>query len=182
MKENKVNKIVRITGASVGKSPFSPFRVLFAILLSFSGKWHESSEIAIRESNVDYTILRPTEIVNEPSAKAQNRSLVLVPGYSKEKIKIPSKVSVCDLADIVALSLTNDKLRKCTVICSSSDVPGETSWAKLVDQKVSSADNDKLTIGPYKLAASVYLTSLFMLLGVIVQFLARFALKLASHL
>lgn len=181
MKENKVNKIVRITGATVGKSPFSPFRVLFTILLSFSGKWHESSEIAIRESNVDYTILRPTGIVDEPSAMSQNRSLVLVPGSSKEKVKIPSKISVCDLADLITLSVTNDKLRKCTVICSSSDVPGEASWAKLVDQKVSSADTDKLTLGPYKLAVSVYLTSLSMLLGVIVQFLTRFALKLVSH-
>lgn len=182
MKENKVSKIVRITGATVGKSPFSPFRVLFTILLSFSGKWHECSEIAIRESNVDYTILRPTGIVDEPSAGSQNRSLVLVEGSSKEKIKIPSKISVCDLAELVVLSSTSDKLRKCTVICSSADVPGETSWTKLIDQKVSSADNDKLTLGPYKLAVSIYLTSLFLLLGTAVKFVSLFVLKLVKHL
>lgn len=67
MEINKCQKIVRITGALVGKSAFSPFRVLFNSLLSFSSKWHEASEIAIRNSGMDYTVIRPTEIVNEPS-------------------------------------------------------------------------------------------------------------------
>ena len=50
----------------MGVSAFNPFRVLFNGLLSFSSKWHEASEIAIRSSGFDYTIIRPTEIVNEP--------------------------------------------------------------------------------------------------------------------
>ena len=82
MKENKVPKYIRITGATVGKNPFfSPFRVLFAILLSLSGKWHEASEIAIRDSGIDYTVLRPTGIKSEPSALAQNRSLGILLSY-----------------------------------------------------------------------------------------------------
>lgn len=66
MEISKCQKIVRITGGIVGVSAFNPFRVLFNSLLSFSSKWHEASEIAIRSSGFDYTIIRPTEIVNEP--------------------------------------------------------------------------------------------------------------------
>ena len=169
MKENKVSKYIRITGATVGKSPFAPFRVLFSILLSLSGKWHEASEIAIRESGIDYTVLRPTGIKSEPSAKSQNRSLVLVPGDSKEKYKIPAKISVPDLADLVVLSLTNNKLKYCTVVCSSSDEPGVTSWETLVNEKVSSPDRNRLSIGPYKLAVSVYLATIFTLLSLMTK-------------
>ena len=67
MEINKCQKIVRITGALVGKSAFIPIRALFNILISFSSKWHEASEVAIRNSGLDYTIIRPTELVNEPS-------------------------------------------------------------------------------------------------------------------
>jgi hypothetical protein len=62
MKINGVGKLVRITGSLVGKSPFLPFIFLFNILLSMTNKWHERSEIAIRESNIDYTVIRPTEL------------------------------------------------------------------------------------------------------------------------
>jgi nucleoside-diphosphate-sugar epimerase len=170
MKENNVKKYIRITGATVGKSPFSPFRVLFAILLSLSGKWHEASEIAIRESGIDYTVLRPTGIKSEPSAASLNRSLILVPGDSNEKYAIPSRITVPDLADLVVLSLTNNKLKNCTVVCTSHDEPGETKWENLVNKKVMSSDVKKLKIGPYKIAISLYLTTLFTLLAVVTKF------------
>ena len=56
---NGVPKFVRITGSLCGKSCFLPFVALFNILLSLTAKWHERTEIAIRESGVDYTVLRP---------------------------------------------------------------------------------------------------------------------------
>ena len=67
METNKVKKIIRITGAFVDKSAFSPLRVLFNVLLSMTSAWHEASEIAIRNSGLDYTVIRPTEIVNTTS-------------------------------------------------------------------------------------------------------------------
>jgi nucleoside-diphosphate-sugar epimerase len=66
MEINKVSKIVRITGALVDKSAFIPVRILFNFLLSMTTRWHEASEICIRNSGFDYTVIRPTEIVNEP--------------------------------------------------------------------------------------------------------------------
>ena len=76
MEINKCQKIIRITGGIVGVSAFNPFRVLFNSLLSFSSKWHEASEIAIRSSGFDYTIIRPTEIVNEPPLVSNSTYLI----------------------------------------------------------------------------------------------------------
>lgn len=67
MEINKVQKIIRITGAFVDKSAFSPLRVLFNGLLSMTSAWHEASEIAIRNSGLDYTVIRPTDLVNQTS-------------------------------------------------------------------------------------------------------------------
>jgi nucleoside-diphosphate-sugar epimerase len=134
MEINKVNKIVRITGSLVGKNAFIPFRVLFNVLLSMTGKWHEASEIEIRKSGLDYTILRPTGIHDEPAAGAQNRSLVLVHGESSEKVPVPAKISISDLSDLIILSLKDDRLNKCSAICSSRAGSGETSWIPLLSK------------------------------------------------
>lgn len=72
MEINKVSKIVRITGALVDKSAFIPVRILFNFLLSMTTRWHEASEICIRNSGFDYTVLRPTELVNEPRVVREN--------------------------------------------------------------------------------------------------------------
>ena len=52
---NKINKLVRITGTLTDKNEFSFFVFLFNSLLSKTIKWHELSEIAIRNSGIDYT-------------------------------------------------------------------------------------------------------------------------------
>ena len=72
MEINKVSKIVRITGALVGKSAFIPIRILFNVLLSMTTRWHEASEMSIRNSGFDYTVLRPTELTNEPRVVRTN--------------------------------------------------------------------------------------------------------------
>ena len=65
MQINNVKKLVRITGALVNTNEFHPFVFLFNSLLSNSVKWHEQSEQAIRASGIDYTVIRPTGIVQE---------------------------------------------------------------------------------------------------------------------
>ena len=83
MHVNQVTKLVRITGSLCGKSCFLPFVALFNLLLSLTAKWHERTEIAIRNSGLDYTVLRPPEICSElPVAMQQNRSLILLNGDS----------------------------------------------------------------------------------------------------
>ena len=79
-------------------------------------------------------------IVSEPSAYSQNRTLVLRHGDSDaDPIKIPSQISVCDLADLIVLSMTNERFTRATAVCSSQDLIGDESyqpWQELVEKHV----------------------------------------------
>ena len=124
MSINKVNKIVRVTGSLVGKSAFLYQRVLFNVLLSFTGKWHEASEMAIRKSGLDYTVVRPTGLMEESSISLQkNRSLVLIPGDSKELPK-SRQIPIVDVADLIVLAATQSvdgqsRLSRSSVVCGT---------------------------------------------------------------
>ena len=57
--EVQVPKIVRLTGLSVGLPGTNPVSLIFNTLLSLTGKWHARGERVLRQSGLDYTILRP---------------------------------------------------------------------------------------------------------------------------
>jgi nucleoside-diphosphate-sugar epimerase len=58
-KAANVEKIVRITGLSVGYSAFDKIAILLNLVLSFTIKYQTMGERAIRESGIDYTVVRP---------------------------------------------------------------------------------------------------------------------------
>jgi hypothetical protein len=135
MKIQKVRKLVRITGSLIGKSSILFPVVLFNLLLSMSPKWHERSEIAVRRSCLDYTVIRPTEIVAEAAARDSGRSLVLLHGDTGERAPLPGKVSISDVSDIcVNAALNHNVLCNTSVIISSTVGAGtrETLWEKLI--------------------------------------------------
>ena len=81
MQAANVSKLVRITGATVGAPVLlNPLKVLFATLLSMSARWHEESEVLIRASGLDYTVLRPTGIKDTGEAAKTGKRLVLLQG------------------------------------------------------------------------------------------------------
>lgn len=131
MKANNVTKIVRTTGSAIGKGELYLFKALFNLLLSFTVKWHEMTEIAIRESELDYTILRPNELVDTPPARESNRSLVLNQEFGATK---PGKISLSDVADLCVQSALNPKLSYATVVCTSREGgDGPQEWSSLID-------------------------------------------------
>lgn len=137
MKVNNVDKLVRITGSLCGKSCFLPFVALFNILLSVTAKWHERAEIAIRNSGVNYTVLRPPEISNEESVRLQNnRSLVLLNGDSGERAPLPGRIPVDDLADICIKAVTDNRLSRSSIIVSSQAGKGPTTWDLLLPKVI----------------------------------------------
>ena len=75
---NRVEKLVRITGALVNTNEFHPFVYLFNSFFSKSVKWHELTEQAIRASAVDYTVIRPTGIVKDDFVSKKNKKAVKV--------------------------------------------------------------------------------------------------------
>ena len=187
MEINKCKKIIRITGSLIDKSAFTPVRVLFNLLLSFTTKWHEASEIAIRKSGLDYTVLRPTGIQDLPSAAmSPSRSLILIPGDSPVKPPLPGRIPVEDLGELVVKSINT--LSKTTVVCSSVEQRSNsensvTSGPKQWDDLIGTMPKDVRTIKirSHKLAASIYLTSLGVLCTLFVKmvlFLGHKAVKL----
>jgi nucleoside-diphosphate-sugar epimerase len=145
MNINKVNKLVRITGALVGKNPFLPFVALFNFLLSMSVKWHEMSEIDIRNSGLNYTIIRPTGIVDESKINLSKTNFtstrvhlnLLQADDDKLKFKVPSQILVNDLTDLCIIALHDARLSCATVIATST----------LNDKK--NVVNDKVNENPY---------------------------------
>eukprot|EP01041_Mallomonas_annulata_P010315 gene10315-21524_t len=123
MKINKISKIVRITGAGVGKSAFNPVSILFNLLLSMTVKWHERTELALRESGLNYTVLRLPEIADEPHAIETNRTLFMYPGDSKPPKVTAGKISIQDITDLCLIAAKTDKLEKRTVWFYSLPIP-----------------------------------------------------------
>lgn len=124
---NRINRLVRITGSLVGKSPFFPFVAFFNILLSKTVKWHEMSEIAIRQANVDYTIIRPSEISSDApnylynrSAENDGRHTFMTSADNGSPYKTKNAISVEDVAELCTQSLFDDRLDKATVICGTT--------------------------------------------------------------
>ena len=138
MKLESVRKIVRITGGLIGKGELNLFKALFNLLLSFTVKWHEQSEIAIRASGLDYTILRPTELIDSPPARQSNRSLILSQDFTSSK---PSFISLDDVADLcIRAAVDEDTMPFATALCSSrAGGDGAQTWTPLL-QKVISFD------------------------------------------
>jgi hypothetical protein len=166
MHANNVGKLVRITGATVNKSPFNLITCLFNLLLSMTNKWHERSEKAIRDSGVDYTVIRPTEIRSEPPASESNRSLLLIPGDSRIQAPLPGKISKEDLADLLVMAASDTRLSRVTAIASSvAGSPHDISanicsktWEPLV--ALQQADTRAITTSPHNAALSVFVSSL----------------------
>lgn len=138
MQINKVDKLVRLTGAIVDTNVFTPFAVLFNLLLSKSVKWHEYSERAIRESAIDYTVLRPPGIRDELSIAKDGEplSLVLVPGDSGEYFKRKSQISVDILAELAVKASVDKRLSRSTVLCSVTKGDGPKNWEAIISSKV----------------------------------------------
>lgn len=166
MQDLGIPRIVRITGALVGKAN-SVFATLFNLILSFTVKYHELSEIAIRASGVDYVNIRPTGIREEPGVKLQQtaRRLECVsPDDPLRAVKLPGKISIDDLSDLVvsasAASSSNTagagRLKRATLIVSTSAGLGPTDWtAALAD--IPAVDQGSLLPGPHTRNAVVAL-------------------------
>lgn len=174
MKMNKNKKLIRLTGALVGASAFKPFVALFNFLLSYSNKWHQLSEKLIRESGVDYTVVRPSEIADEPSAVAQTypplgeavnaRYLMAVPGDSEKRdpIPVPSKISKYDVADLCVEAVIKAQpgyLSKSTVICCSQAGDGPRTFDEIFGDSAtmkSFIDTKAIVPGKHGAATVVY--------------------------
>ena len=66
-------KIVRVTGLSVGYSAFDKIAVLLNLVLSLTIRYQTMGERAIRDSGIDYTVIRPGNMKEPRPEGAQLR-------------------------------------------------------------------------------------------------------------
>lgn len=99
MKKNNIRRLFVVSAMGVGESwnTLSIFnKFLFAILMKSTREDHEAQEAAVKESGLDWTIIRPSGLVNTPRT-----------GVYSVGEDIPAKTSQISRADVADLILNN---------------------------------------------------------------------------
>jgi len=105
MKEHNITRLIVITAMGVGESwnSLSPFnKFFFATLLKSSRDDHEAQEAAVKESGLDWTIVRPSGLTDDP------RSGVYEVG--ENILAKTSKIARADVADLIVKGLEQNTL------------------------------------------------------------------------
>jgi nucleoside-diphosphate-sugar epimerase len=93
-KKHNIPKIVRTTGLLTAFADVNPFAILFNVVFSNNIYWHKRAEEYIKDSGVNYTIIRPGGI----KEKQYNNVKIY-----EDKTSPPANIDVSNLAKIVTL-------------------------------------------------------------------------------
>jgi len=99
MNKNKVMRLIVVSAMGVGESwnSLSMFnKFLFAVLMKSTRQDHEAQEAAVKESGLDWTIIRPSGLVNAPRT-----------GLYSVGENIPAKTSQISREDVADLILND---------------------------------------------------------------------------
>ena len=152
-----VRKIVRLTGLSCSFSAFNPFVLLIGCgLLSMSTAWHARSENLLRESQLDFTILRPGGLSDD--ARGSNTLVA-----ASETLPInQGRIGRSDLAALAIEAACGSNGKRATVACGwakdREDIGRYTvnSWAPLLAAIPPDAPGP-LPLEPYRVAVGLLL-------------------------
>ena len=105
MQEHNVKRLLVVTAMGVGESWDTLSwinKLFFATLLKSSRDDHETQEAAVKESNIDWTIIRPSGLQDAP------RSGVYEYGVNIPAVK--STIARADIADLIVKELEKNEL------------------------------------------------------------------------
>ena len=105
MQKNNVKRLMVVTAMGVGSSwtTLSLFnRFFFATMLKSSRKDHEAQEIAVRESHLDWTIIRPSGLTDTPRTGVYK--------VGENILATTSKISRADIADLILKEIKHETL------------------------------------------------------------------------
>jgi putative NADH-flavin reductase len=112
MKKNDVKRLIVVTAMGVGESWNSLSlvnKIFFATLLKSSRDDHESQESAVKESGLEWTIVRPSGLTDMP--KTGNYEV------GENILAVTSKISRADVADLIIKELEqNTRIGKAVTI------------------------------------------------------------------
>ena len=187
-KAARVKKVVRLTGLSVGLSPWNPISILFSIVLSFSNMWNRRGERVLRDSGLDYSIVRPGGLKNEPPAAERGEKLLLASEAWGDETPPPTTgISRADVASLLCLCLSEPRLQRATLRVNRvkpghpsnnywEDPRGKSTWAELVGTVT--PDESPLEEADYETPVGVALTALCIPTGYVLGWLLARAVSL----
>ena len=123
-----VRRFVRVTGMSVGYHPANFVAVALNAVLSMTITWQLLGEKAVRDSGLEYTVVRPGNLLETPRPDG---SVVLV-GHGDAHVPA-GKVSRDDVAELIALSMFRANCANATIGVAGAPAPtggirSEMAW------------------------------------------------------
>ena len=112
-----VKRIVRITGKN--EQPFNIFAILINMLGYMAKGWNYESEALLRQSGLDYTIIRPGIMVDDDTIGLKNKGLK----DNGQDMKV-TKVSYLQIAQLVMGCLNYENCNKSTLTAMNKVVAG----------------------------------------------------------
>ncbi len=105
MEKTGVRRLVCQSSLGVGDSranlTFFAKHIIVSIILRYAFADHERQEAAVRQSSLDWTIVRPPHLTNGPRTGAYRH------GFSTTDTRIKSKISRADVADFMLKQLVD---------------------------------------------------------------------------
>ncbi|CAJ1948479.1 unnamed protein product [Cylindrotheca closterium] len=101
--EYQCRRFVRLTGLSVGFSPFNLVSMIFSSVLSMTSRHHFALEQYLRNSNVPYVIIRPGGLAEEDRNLSKTNLQVDPSGM----LPPPGRVPRSDVAALAALTVSD---------------------------------------------------------------------------
>ena len=125
--EEKCKRIVRITGK--GEQPTQFFTVLINMLGNMAKAWNYEGEQLLRDSGVDYTIIRPGVMSAKADTKSEDKVLALADNGGDLPV---TPVSFSQIAGLCIDCLDYPNSSKSTLTAMNVDGKGESSYAPLL--------------------------------------------------
>ena len=105
MQKNNIKRLIAVTAMGVGESwdTLSLFnKLFFATLLKSSREDHEKQEVAVKESGLDWTIVRPSGLTETPRTGIYD--------VGENILATTSKIARADIADLILKELEQNML------------------------------------------------------------------------
>jgi len=145
-------KLVRVTGLSVGMSPFSVIATLLNLVISMAVKWQLYGEMGIRASGLDYTVIRPGGLSKDSDVVPEGYCLALADDGGVPEGKTETRIGRADVAKLCVECLNHPNAKNSTFgVLWRKDPEGPQQWLPLLE----SAKPDRSKLVPKPFSASV---------------------------
>jgi hypothetical protein len=160
---NNVQRIVRLSGK--GEQPFSPISILLNMLGYLAKGWNYEGEQYLRQSGIDYTIIRPGLLKHPIEFKEPTKARALMDNGRNMKV---STVTFDQIAELCTQCIQYDNAKKSTLtVMNVEENMGQETYDGLLLQQVQpdSREFEHSLIQQHRMGARLGFTVLAVFLG-----------------